>query len=317
MMGKKRKVIGIGETILDILFKDKRPVAAVPGGSCFNTIISVGRAGIPCSFAGYSAQDAVGRQTRDFLQENGVGTEAFELRQGEKSSISLAYLDENGDADYVFYKLTPRLPEDWKAPILGQDDILIISSYFAICKGTRAGIKELLLRASRNDAIVYYDLNFRQSHLHELESLLPAIHENFRLSGIVRGSADDFQIMYGTRDPLEIYHKHIAAHCPTFICTAGAGDVSVCTASGCHTFPTPKTENVVSTIGAGDNFNAGLVYGLIRDGIKKGDIAHMDRNQWRRVISAASAFAADACKTTDNYIGRRFASHLKETEINN
>ncbi len=27
-----RKVIGIGETILDILFKDSQPTAAVPGG---------------------------------------------------------------------------------------------------------------------------------------------------------------------------------------------------------------------------------------------------------------------------------------------
>ena len=30
-----RKVIGIGETILDILFKDEQPTAAVPGGSVF------------------------------------------------------------------------------------------------------------------------------------------------------------------------------------------------------------------------------------------------------------------------------------------
>ena len=28
-----RKVIGIGETILDILFRDGQPQAAVPGGS--------------------------------------------------------------------------------------------------------------------------------------------------------------------------------------------------------------------------------------------------------------------------------------------
>ena len=35
-----RKVIGIGETILDILFKNDQPTAAVPGGSVFNGIIS-------------------------------------------------------------------------------------------------------------------------------------------------------------------------------------------------------------------------------------------------------------------------------------
>ncbi len=46
------KVVGIGETILDILFKENQPVAAVPGGSSFNSIISVGRAGVPCTFVG-------------------------------------------------------------------------------------------------------------------------------------------------------------------------------------------------------------------------------------------------------------------------
>ena len=38
-----RKVIGIGETVLDIIFKDDEPVSAVPGGSVFNALISLGR----------------------------------------------------------------------------------------------------------------------------------------------------------------------------------------------------------------------------------------------------------------------------------
>ena len=33
-----RKVIGIGETILDIIFRGDQPSAAVPGGSVFNGI---------------------------------------------------------------------------------------------------------------------------------------------------------------------------------------------------------------------------------------------------------------------------------------
>ena len=44
----KQRVIGIGETVLDILFKDDQPQKAVPGGSTFNSIVSLGRAGVPC-----------------------------------------------------------------------------------------------------------------------------------------------------------------------------------------------------------------------------------------------------------------------------
>lgn len=36
-----RKVIGIGETVLDIIFRDEQPISAVPGGSTFNAMVSL------------------------------------------------------------------------------------------------------------------------------------------------------------------------------------------------------------------------------------------------------------------------------------
>ena len=42
-----RKVIGIGETVLDIIFRDNHPVDAVPGGSAYNALVSLGRVGVP------------------------------------------------------------------------------------------------------------------------------------------------------------------------------------------------------------------------------------------------------------------------------
>ena len=41
------RIIGIGETVFDILFKDGQPMKAVPGGSVYNSIISLGRMGVP------------------------------------------------------------------------------------------------------------------------------------------------------------------------------------------------------------------------------------------------------------------------------
>ena len=41
-----RKIIGIGETVLDIVFKDNQPIGAFPGGSVLNAMISLGRAGV-------------------------------------------------------------------------------------------------------------------------------------------------------------------------------------------------------------------------------------------------------------------------------
>lgn len=41
--GKAPKIIGIGETVLDVIFKNDQPQSATPGGSTFNSMISLGR----------------------------------------------------------------------------------------------------------------------------------------------------------------------------------------------------------------------------------------------------------------------------------
>ncbi len=306
-----RRITGMGETIMDILFKQGQPVAAVPGGSCFNSIISIGRTGLPCRFIGYTGNDRVGLQTQVFLKENGVSIDDFEVREGEKSAISLAFLDENGDATYQFYKETPRAHKDWPVPDFQKDDVLLFGSYYAICEGMRPQVAPTLEAANRSGAILYYDLNFRRSHAHELEALLPSIHQNFRESTIVRGSADDFEVMYQSRDARDIYKHHISKYCPLFICTAGADTITICTPSDAFDFQAPKVDNVVSTVGAGDNFNAGFIYGLMHENISREQLQTLSREGWQRLIDYATAFAGQACQSTDNFISHDFSKKLR------
>lgn len=307
-----RRIIGMGETIMDILFRNGQPVAAVPGGSCFNSIISIGRTGLPCRFIGYTGNDRVGRDTQAFLQANGVSVEDFEIRVDEKSAISLAYLDENGDATYQFYKNTPRAHQNWSIPDFQTDDVLLFGSYYAICEGMRSQVSSTLEAANRAGAILYYDLNFRRSHAHELDALFPAMHQNFRESTIVRGSADDFEVMYRERDARIIYTQYIAKYCPLFICTAGAGTITICTPTGSYDFTAPRVEDVVSTVGAGDNFNAGFIYGLMREGITRQQLDGLDCGQWQRLVSYATSFAAQACQSTDNFISKEFGLEIRD-----
>jgi fructokinase len=87
-----RKVIGIGETIMDIIFKNGKPTAAVPGGSVFNGIISLGRLGINVSLISETGNDRVGDQIIEFLEDNGVEHSGVIQYHNGRSAISLAWL---------------------------------------------------------------------------------------------------------------------------------------------------------------------------------------------------------------------------------
>ena len=93
-----RKVIGIGETVLDIIFRDGQPIGAYPGGSTFNSVISLGRAGVATSFVAETGNDRVGDKIITFLKENGVNADSVNRYPDSKSSISLAFLNERNDA---------------------------------------------------------------------------------------------------------------------------------------------------------------------------------------------------------------------------
>lgn len=155
-----RKVIGMGETIMDIIFHGEQPTAAVPGGSSFNSIISIGRAGIPAVFVGETGHDEVGRRIADFLNANHVDASFLRMRDDIQSAVSLAFLDERNDAHYMFYKQPPRTLKGFIHPTVEADDIVQFGSYYALNPHIRPQVKAFLEYAHGQGAILYYDLNF-------------------------------------------------------------------------------------------------------------------------------------------------------------
>jgi fructokinase len=304
-----RRVIGIGETILDVLFKDNQPKAAVPGGSVFNGIISLGRAGANVTFISEVGGDKVGNIILDFMKENGVGTDNVMVYPDRKSPVSLAFLNEKNDAEYIFYKDYPNLRLDAEMPEVTDDDIIMFGSYYAITPQLRDKVKELLDRARKAGAIIYYDVNFRKSHAHEAIKLMPIILENFEYADIVRGSNEDFGFMFGMTDPDKVYQHKVSFYCPRFICTNGGEGLCLRTASLKKDYPVAPLQTV-STIGAGDNFNAGLVFGLLKNRIRRADLDELTEADWDKIIASGMSFSKEVCTSLDNYISKEFAASL-------
>lgn len=300
------KVIGIGETVFDILFKNNAPVKAVPGGSVYNCVISLGRCGVQTEFISEVGDDRIGNIILEHLRDNNVGSSAVCSFSGGKSPLALAFLNENNDAEYLFYKDYPNNRLEVEFPVIKEGDIVVYGSYFVLNPVLRSKTKAFLEYAHEQGAVLFYDINFRKNHVNERIKLAEALIENLELADIVRGSADDFRYLYEMDDAEKIYNQKIKFYCPNFIFTNGGGDVRFFTRGVNAVYPV-KQVDVVSTVGAGDNFNAGVLYGLVNNCVTRETLAQLTVAEWNAIMSNGLDFSAHACTLLENYVDKEWA----------
>ncbi len=300
------QVIGIGETVLDIVFDhEQRPLSAKPGGSVYNAMISVARAGHNAAMITETGDDAVGDIIRKFLTTNGVDSSLVTVNKGCQSHLALAFLDEQKKADYEFYKDYKSQRISFAMPSFRQGDILLFGSYFAINPGLRQEVKPVIETARQEGALLFYDVNFRATHKAEAKELWPTIAENMRMAHIVKGSDEDIELMLGMSDWRRAYHDVIAPLCPYFICTEGANGATLITPGG-ESHVAGRQIKPVSTIGAGDSFNAGTVCGLLDAGITaKGTSSPDFAVSLTKAMNKGVDFATEVCLSLENYIAEK------------
>lgn len=301
-----RRIIGIGETVLDVLFKNNIPVKAVPGGSTFNSMITLGRMGLDVSFISEVGNDKVGQMILDTLHDSNVNAGSVCCFNDGKSPLSLAFLNDNNDAEYLFYKDYPNNRLEVDFPPVSSDDVVVYGSYFVLNPVLRNKTKAFLEYARECGAVLYYDINFRKNHVNERVKLAEALIENLEYADIVRGSSEDFMNLYGEYDAQHIYSDKIKFYCPNFIYTRGGNDVALFTKSGCSSFPVNKVE-VCSTVGAGDNFNAGVIYGIVKQGVTREMLNTLPAETWSDIIKCALDVSSHSCTLLDNYVDKQWA----------
>lgn len=308
-----RKIYAIGETVFDIMFANGRPTGGNPGGSVLNSAVSLGRLGLNPVFLSDFCNDLIGQQIAQFLDSNHVTPQQLVDGSTMQTSIALAFLDENGDAQYQFYKQKPQSPDltRFDAPFQ-KDDILLFGSYYAIMPEIREGVKRLVMSAHQNGAIIIYDPNFRRPHLKDLPMVRPYIEENISLADIVKGSDEDFALIFGCKyqagafETLRSINRNAM-----FFYTKGKDGCAFYQRGVTYEYDAPSI-TPVSTIGAGDNFNAGIVYGVVRNNLSRNDIrGNAKKDVIDNIVEYATQFAQEVCMSEANYIRRN--NNLTET----
>ncbi len=299
-----RRIFGLGETVLDIIFKNNQPISAKAGGSILNTLVSLARVGRRCYFISELGDDNVGNTILNFLNENSINTSYIQKYNQGQSALALAFLNDNNDAEYDFYKNYPADRLNNSLPVFNPTDILLFGSTFSTSPAIREKICQIVKEAKEAGSIIIYDPNCRKVHNENQDLYFAYFKENFKFANIVRGSNDDFENIYSLT-PSDDEKENLNNLCNNWIYTANKHGVFLNTNQIKKHYPVPQI-NPISTIGAGDNFNAGLIQAIIDKNIYKSGIESIDEPTWDYIINCGIRFSQEVCLSMDNYVGENF-----------
>jgi fructokinase len=301
-----RRVFCIGETVLDIIFSGNKPLCAKPGGSMFNAAVSMARSGLNVFLISELFRDDPGRIILDVLRENQISTAFISQYDQGNTPVALAFLNEAAQAEYTFYKNYPAERFPMELPAFRENDIVLFGSFFSLISEVRDNLVRLLTQARKNNALIIYDPNFRKQYMEGLPETLPRILGNIRFADIVRGSDEDFLHIFATNDPAEVFGKIQNENCKTLVYTSNGSDVLIFDENRRFSFPV-EAIIPVSTVGAGDAFNAGLISGIVKSNVGRYGLHQLSSDQWKVLADHAIRFSGEVCRSLENYVSLDFA----------
>ena len=295
---------------MDIIFESKTNITAKSGGAMLNLAVSLGRCGLDISLISELGDDKVSDKIILFLKENNVKTTFVKSYANQATSIALAFLDENKKPDYSFHKAYPE-KRILKLPIeITKDDTLIFGSIYSLDEKIRDQLKGFIEYAKKNGALLIYDPNIRHGHHLRDEKTLKAVIENIALADIVKGSDEDFENIFGKFDETYVLDKIKGINDDAVVVfTKGKDGASLFSDLGSFS-AIAKQIKLISTVGAGDNFTAGMVYFMSKLTSKNRKPKHFSKSELREMLQMGINFSSEVCQSTDNYISPDFANSL-------
>ncbi len=289
----------LGESLMDIIITSDGQTEEKPGGSMLNVAVSLGRAGKEVSLVSEIGDDRTGQILIDFLKENGVSTHLVRKYAGGKTSVARATLDENQKPDYIFTKAYPEQRSLPDPPEFTQQDVLIFGSMYACDPHIYKDINAYLESAQRGGALIVYDPNIRQGNNIKHKNKL--LFQNLAYADVIKGSDEDFMYIFRMDAVVAIkYELRKVNKRALIIITLGEKGSVVILKNIMLEFPAIKT-TVLSTIGAGDAFTAGVVNSLIDQDLFDG-FNVVSESHLKKILMEGTRFSSMVCRTMDNYI---------------
>src|ERR1700735_1787113 len=293
-------LLSCGDALIDFLpvtsADGRDAVVPVVGGSCLNIAVGVARLGAATGFVGGISTDLFGRMIADH-----AGASQVDLRyatRSEHQTTMACVRSVYGEPHYAFYdEATASRNWTYRRGSIAFDEIdaIHVGSTTLIDENTAA--KTLaMVEDIRGSATISFDPNCRPNLVKHKARYVERMDAFAANAAIVRMSDVDFEFLYGGSDYTGRANSLLAAGASLVVVTRGVqGAQAWHREAGAIEVQAPVVK-VVDTVGAGDSFQAALLFALRAIGrIETKSLAQANSGELRRALSFAAICAAFTC----------------------
>ena len=300
----------VGETLLDVVQRSfdaegkgtNAELRSNPGGAMLNAAVSLARAGLQVGLVTELGDDAAAEFIIDFLKKNNVETHWVQQYARLKTSVAYAVLDENKKAAYRFEKYYPDQRELIPVMQFNKRDVVLFGSLYSVEEGIRSELMKILYTARHAGSTLIYDPNIRQNSIEKEHSQWQKVLENIKIADVVKASDEDLRALFGKQSPEKLLQSVRDINPRALvIMTTGAKGLLCLWKDMVFKIPAQKVE-LVSTVGAGDGFNAGMIYGWINQKYSAVKLQTLGFESIKKFLQWGILFASEVCASDDNYI---------------
>ena len=269
-------VVSCGELLIDFValrrgvrLVDAPAFRRATGGAPANVAVGVARLGRRAAFLGQVGDDDFGHYLAQTLARAGVDVRGLRFSPDARTALAFVSLRADGERDFLFYRHPSAdmlwRPEDVDRAVASATRIFHFGSISLIDEPARSATLVAMETAREHGARLSYDPNLRLALWPSPEAARAGMLRGLEHAEIVKLSREELAFLTGSSDPAaarQLWHERLQL----LVVTLGA--------AGCA-YLTPQEEGevpgftvpVVDTTGAGDGFVAGLLVGLLEQGL--------------------------------------------------
>ncbi|WP_163538949.1 sugar kinase [Gracilibacillus sp. YIM 98692] len=268
-------VITIGEAMIAFNPSSTGPMKFVNsfdkkiGGAELNLAIGCSRLGLSSGYISTLGNDEFGKYIKNFARGEGIDVSQVQLVDHYPTSLNFKEIMEDGNVRTFYYRdkspILAMTPADLNEDYFKQAKVLHLTGIFPAIDPKNIEIfDQAISLAKKHDVKISFDPNIRlrmwskAAARDTLSKILP--HVDILLAG-----DEEMEIIIGEKEPKAIVGalKELEI---SYIAIKQGENGSVGYHNGEYIEAGPvKAPKVVDTVGAGDGFNAGFLYGILHD----------------------------------------------------